>query len=127
MIKDVFEEIELVEPDLKKYRLAGFGFLVLNLLYISIAWWKLPPVDLAINKFMYVGFLTFIVIVLILTPLILRGKKFLVQVLAFIYGGRAAFSIYFLVRGDVFPAVPYLLPCLLLTFYLLGRAAWDWQ
>ena len=32
-----------------------------------------------------------------------------------------------IIRGDVFPAVPYLLPCLILSFYLLGRAAWDWQ
>ena len=127
MIKDVFEEVELVKPDLTKYRLAGFGFLVLNVLYIIIAWWKLPPIDLEINKVVHGGFLAFIAFVLILTPLILRGEKFLVQVLAFIYGGRAAFSTYFLIRGDVFPAVPYLLPCLILTFYLLGRAAWDWQ
>ena len=127
MIKDLSEEIELVKPDLKKYRLAGFGFLVLNVLYIIIAWWKLPPVDLVMNKLVYGGFITFIACVLIITPLILRGKKILVQILAFICGGRAAFSIYFLIGGDVFPAVPYLLPCVILTFYLLGRAAWDWR
>jgi len=126
MIKDFSETTGLVERDLKKYRLAGIGFLVLNVLYIIIAWWKIPPVDLAMSKVVYGGFIMFLVLVLILTPLILRGKKTLVQVLALIYGGRVIFSIYSLIGGDVFPAVPYLLPCVIFTFYLLGRAAWDW-
>jgi len=126
MIKDFSEATELVERDLKKYRLAGVGFLVLNVLYIIIAWWKMPPVDLAMSEVVYGGFIIFLVLVLILTPLILRGKKTLVQVLALIYGGRMIFSIYSLIGGDAFPAVPYLLPCVIVMFYLLGRAAWDW-
>ena len=126
MIKDFSEATGLVERDLKKYRLAGISFLVLNVLYIIIAWWKIPPVDLAMSKVVYGGFIMFLVLVLILTPLILRGKKTLVQVLALVYGGRVIFSIYSLIGGDVFPAVPYLLPCVIFTFYLLGRAAWDW-
>jgi len=126
MIENFSEETELVESNLKKYRLAGIGFLVLNVLYIIIAWWKMPPVDLAMNKVVYGGFVVFFILVLILIPLILRGKRLLVQVLAFIYGGRMIFSLYFLIGGDAYPAVPYLLPCVVLTFYLLGRAAWDW-
>ena len=126
MIKDFSEATGLVERDLKKYRLAGISFLVLNVLYIIIAWWKMPPVDLAMSKVVYVGLTVFFILVLILTPLILRGKKLLVQVLAFIYGGRMIFSLYFLIGGDAYPAVSYLLPCVVLTFYLLGRAAWDW-
>ena len=126
MIKDFSEATGLVERDLKKYRLAGISFLVLNVLYIIIAWWKMPPVDLAMSKVVYGGFVVFFILVLILIPLILRGKRLLVQVLAFIYGGRMIFSLYFLVGGDAYPAVPYLLPCVVLTFYLLGRAAWDW-
>ena len=86
----------------------------------------MPPVDLAMSKVVYGGFIMFLVLVLILTPLILRGKKILVQVLALIYGGRVIFSIYSLIGGDVFPAVPYLLPCVIFIFYFLGRAAWDW-
>ena len=125
MIKNFSEAIGLVERDLKKYRLAGISFLVLNVLYIIIAWWKIPP-DLAMSKVVYGGFVMFLVLVLILTPLIFRGKKTLVQVLALIYGGRVIFSIYSLIGGDAFPAVPYLLPCVIFTFYLLGRAAWDW-
>ena len=125
-MKNFFEATELVESSLKKYRLAGISFLVLNVLYIIIAWWKMPPVDLAMSKVVYGGFVVFFILVLILIPLILRGKRLLVQVLAFIYGGRMIFSLYFLVGGDAYPAVPYLLPCVVLTFYLLGRAAWDW-
>ena len=126
MIKDFSEATGLAERDLKKYRLAGISFLVLNVLYIIIAWWKMPPVDLAMSKVVYGGFVVFFILVLILIPLILRGKRLLVQVLAFIYGGRIIFSLYFLIGGDAYPAVPYLLPCVVLTFYLLGRAAWDW-
>ncbi len=126
MIKNFSEATELVESNSKKYRLAGISFLVLNVLYIIIAWWKMPPVDLAMSKVVYGGFVVFFILVLILIPLILRGKRLLVQVLAFIYGGRIIFSLYFLIGGDAYPAVPYLLPCVVLTFYLLGRAAWDW-
>ena len=117
---------KLTEPNLKKYQLAGISFLFLNVLYIIIAWWKMPPVDLAMSEMVYGGFVVFFILVLILTPLILRGKRLLVQVLAFIYGGRMFFSLYFLIGGDAYPAVSYLLPCVVLTFYLLGRAAWDW-
>ena len=126
MIKNFSEATELVESNLKKYQLAGISFLVLNVLYIIIAWWKMPPVDIAMSKAVYGGFVVLFILVLILIPLILRGKRLLVQVLAFIYGGRMIFSLYFLVGGDAYPAVPYLLPCVVLTFYLLGRAAWDW-
>ena len=126
MMKNFSGATELVESSLKKYRLAGISFLVLNVLYIIIAWWKMPPVDLAMSKVVYGGFVVFFILVLILIPLILRGKRLLVQVLAFIYGGRMIFSLYFLIGGDAYPAVPYLLPCVVLTFYLLGRAAWDW-
>ena len=126
MVKNFSEATGLVESSLKKYRLAGISFLVLNVLYIIIAWWKMPPVDLAMSKVVYGGFVVFFILVLILIPLILRGKRLLVQVLAVIYGGRMVFSLYFLIGGDAYPAVSYLLPCVVLTFYLLGRAAWDW-
>ena len=126
MNKDFSDAKEKVGQDFKKYRLAAVGFLVLNVVYIIIAWWKMPPVDLEMSRVVY-GVLIFILILfLVLTPMIYRGQKLLVQVLTFIYGGRAVFSIYSLIGGDVFPAVPYLLPCVILIFYLLGRAAWDW-
>jgi hypothetical protein len=126
MNRDFSGAIEPIDRGLKKYHLAAISFLVLNVVYIIIAWWKMPPVDLEMSRLVY-GVLIFILILfLVLTPLIYRGKKLLVQVLALIYGGRAAFSIYSLIEGAVFPAVPYLLPCVILIFYFLGRAAWDW-
>ena len=126
MTKDFPGEIKPVIPRLKKYRLAGVSFFVLNMLYILIALLKLPPVDPAMNQVVYAGLFIFVFLVLILTPLIFCGKRLLVQVLTVIYGGRAAYSIYLLIGGGTFPAVPYFLPCLVLTFYFLGRAVWDW-
>ena len=126
MTKDFGGETKPGVADLKKYRLAGVGFFVLNMLYILIALWKLPPVDTVMNEVVYAGLSIFTFIILILTPLIFRGKRLLVQVLTVIYGGRAAYSIYLLIGGGTFPAVPYFLPCLVLTFYFLGRAVWDW-
>jgi hypothetical protein len=126
MNKEFSEAKEKVEQDFKKYRLAAVGFLVLNVVYIIIAWWKVPPVDLEMSRLVYGVLIFFLILFFVLTPLIFRGQKLLVQVLTFIYGGRATFSIYSLIVGDVFPAVPYLLPCVILIFYLLGRAAWDW-
>ena len=126
MTKYFYGEIELVRPDFKRYRLAGFSFFVLSVLYVLVVFWKLPPVDPAMNKVVYGGLFFYIFLILILTPLILRGKRLLVQILTVIYGGRAVYSIYSLIGGGMFPAVPYLLPCVILTFYLLGRAAWNW-
>ena len=126
MNKEFSEAKEKVEQDFKKYRLAAVGFLVLNVVYIIIAWWKVPPVDLEMSRLVYGVLIFFLILFFVLTPLIFRGQKLFVQVLTFVYGGRATFSIYSLIEGDVFPAVPYLLPCVILIFYLLGRAAWDW-
>ena len=126
MTKDFGGETKPGVADLKKYRLAGVGFFVLNMLYILIALLKLPPVDPAMNQVVYAGLFIFVFLVLILTPLIFCGKRLLVQILTVIYGGRAVYSTYSLIGGEVFPAVPYFLPCLILSFYLLGRAAWDW-
>ena len=126
MAKDFSREIKPDVPGLKKYRLAGVSFFVFNMLYICIALWKLPPVDPAMNQVVYAGLFIFVFLVLILTPLIFCGKRLLVQVLTVIYGGRVAYSVYMLIGGGAFPAVPYFLPCLVLTFYFLGRAVWDW-
>ena len=126
MTEDFSGEINPIGPSLKKYRLAGLGFFVLSVLYISIALWKLPPVDSAMNWIIYSGLFIFFALVLILTPFIFRGNRLLVQILTVVYGGRSVYSLYALAEGEAFLAVPYFLPCLTLTFYLLGRAAWDW-
>ena len=105
MTKDFPREIKPAVSGLKKYRLAGVSFFVLNMLYIFIAMWKLPPVDPAMNQVVYAGLFIFVFLVLILTPLIFCGKRLLVQVLTVIYGGRAAYSVYSLIGGGTFPAL----------------------
>ena len=114
------------ESGLKKYRVAGYGFLALNVIYALMVLWKLPPVDATMASMVYVGLFTLIALAVALTPFILRGNRLLVVILAIVFAGRGIFSIYSLAMGGAFPAVPYLLPCLILTFYLLGRAVWDW-
>ncbi len=121
---DIEESNKIPDLQLKKYRLAGYGFLGLNILYLVLALVFLPPFNIAVTTIVTI-FLSLALVVL-LTVFILRGKKRLVQVLAVLYGGRSAFAIYTLATGGGFAAVPYFLPCLLVTFYLLGRAGWDW-
>ena len=109
---------------LKKYRLAGYGFLALNLIYLVLALVFLPPFN--IDATTIVSIFLFLALIVLLTVFICRGKKRLVQVLAVLYGARSLFAIYTLAVGDSYAAVPYFLPCLLATFYLLGRAGWNW-
>ena len=96
----------------------------LSVLYLLIAMIFLPPFNFGVSTVLYIT--SFVLMIVILTILIYRGKKLLVQILAVIYGARSAFTLYSLISGDTFVAVPYLLSCLLLTFYILGRAAWNW-
>ncbi len=111
-------------PRLKKFRLAGYGFLFFNLLYLLLAWIFLPPFHLGLSTLLSV--LTVVALAVILTVYLCRGRKRLAQVLAVIYGARSLFTAYTLIGGETFMGVPYFLPCLLATFYLLGRAGWDW-
>lgn len=112
------------DPRLKKFRVAGYGFLFFNLLYLLLAWIFLPPFNLGLSTLLSV--LAFIALVVLLTVHLCRGRKRLAQVLAVIYAARSLFSAYALIDGNTFAGVPYFLPCLLAAFYLLGRAGWDW-
>ncbi len=61
-----------------------------------------------------------------LSYFIYKGKKTFVVVLAALWAARIIISIYSLVTGEAFIAVPYVLPTTVIAFYLLGRAVWDW-
>ncbi len=124
MDQNLDTELEKEKPDLKKFRQAGYGFLGLSVIYLTIAMVFIPPFNPGESTIVYIA--SFLAVAVVLTVFICRGKKLLTQILAVIYGARSAFSIFALAGGDTFAAVPYFLPCLLLTFYLLGRAAWDW-
>ncbi len=108
----------------RKFTHAGYGFLGLNVAYLAIAMIFIPPFNLGLSAVL--SLVAFLLLLGVLTYYLLKGKKRLAQILAIIYGARSIFSAYSLMDVSTFQAVPYLLPCLLITFYLLGRAGWDW-
>ena len=110
---------------LKKYRQAAWGFFILNLLYLILVYVFLPPFN--IGLWPAVGY-TVLALALFgtLSYFIYKGKKTLVVVLAALWAARALLSTYTLIMGEAFSAVPYVLPTTILSFYLLGRALWDW-
>ena len=116
--------VEALDLRTRKFIHAGYGFLGLNLVYLAIAMFFIPPFNLGLSAVL--SLVAFVLLLGLLAYYLLKGKKPLAQVLAVIYGARSIFSAYSLMDVSTFQAVPYLLPCLLLTFYLLGRAGWDW-
>ncbi len=122
---DIAQPNEIIGPRLKKYRVAGYGFLALNILYLVFAFMFVPSFHVDTTTFITI--VLFLALMVLLTVFICRAKKRLVQILAVLYGARSLFAIYTLAMGEYFPAVPYFLPCLLVTFYLLGRAGWNWR
>ncbi len=126
MDQNLDTELEKEKPDLKKFRQAGCGFLGLTIVYFALTIIFPPPPFIRTVFFSPVGIFTGIALCVVFTVFIYKGKRFLVQVLAVIYGLRAGGMVVSLVMGNDFPAVPYILSCHVATCYLLGRAAWDW-
>jgi hypothetical protein len=108
----------------RKFKQAGYGFLTMNLIYLVIVVQFIPALNFDMPALL--SFLAYVLFMGLLTYYLLHEKKLLTQILAVIYAGRSGNAIYFLLGDNIFPAVPYFLPCLLITFYLLGRAGWDW-
>ena len=119
------QSTETLDLEARKFTQAGYGFLGMNLAYLVIAMFFVPPFNLGLSAVL--SLLAFLLLLGVLTYYLLKGKKRLAQVLAIVYGARSIFSAYSLTDVSTFQAVPYLLPCLLVTFYLLGRAGWDWR
>jgi FtsH-binding integral membrane protein len=119
------QSTETLDLGPRKFIQAGYGFLGLNLAYLVIAMFFVPPFNLGLSAVL--SLVAFLLLLGVLTYYLLKGKKRLAQVLAIIYGARSIFSAYSLTDVSTFQAVPYLLPCLLIMFYLLGRAGWDWR
>ena len=119
------QSIETLDLEVRKFTQAGYGFLGLNLAYLVIALIFIPPFNLGLSAVL--SLVAFLLLLGVLTYYLLKGKKRLAQALAIIYGARSIFSAYSLTDVSTFQAVPYLLPCLLITFYLLGRAGWNWR
>ena len=121
---------------IKKYRHSGSGFMVLNALYLVLIFIFPPPLNpcnlgIGDSKASFSIIATFslfyLTIISTLSFFIWKGKRTLSKVLFAIYGFRSAALIYQSIIGDTFPAAPYILPLLLISFYLLGRAVWDWR
>lgn len=109
---------------LKRYHQAAIGFILMSVAYLFLAYWKVPSFNITAEA---VGSLVFfIVFVGTLSIFIYRGSRRLVLVLAALYAGRILFSSYTIIVGTAFPLVPYVLPTTLISFYLFGRALWDW-
>ena len=119
------QSTETLDLGARNFTQAGYGFLGLNLAYLVIAMFFIPPFNLGLSAVL--SLVAFLLLLSVLTYYLLKGKKRLAQVLAIIYGARFIFSVYSLTDVSTFQAVPYLLPCLLIMFYLLGRAGWDWR
>lgn len=110
--------------DLNKYHQAAIGFVLLNVVYLALAYLKVPSFNITAQTVVSLSF--FILFVGVLAKFIYGGSRKLVLVLAAIYAGRILFSSYTLVTGIAHPMVPYVLPTTLLSFYLFGRALWSW-
>tara|TARA_Y100000588_G_scaffold92362_1_gene99841 strand:+ start:515 stop:970 length:456 start_codon:yes stop_codon:yes gene_type:complete len=109
---------------LRRFKHAGYGFLLLNLIYLALAIFFIPPFNISLTTIL--SLLAFVLLLGVCTYYLFQAKKLLAQFLAVIYGARSVFAAYSFFAGDTFPAVPYFLPCLLITFYLLVRAGWNW-
>ena len=120
----IVENSEIILVRSRKFEQAAYGFFLLNLIYLAAAIYFIPPFNLGLTALL--SLLSFLLLLGIFTYYLLQGKKLLAQILAILYGGRSVFTSYSLMAGDTFEAVPFILPCLLIAFYLLGRAAWNW-
>jgi hypothetical protein len=118
------QSIPAVNLKSRKFIHAGYGFLGVNIIYLAIAMYFIPPFNLGLTAVL--SLVAFVLLLGVLTYYLLQGKKRLAQVLAVIFGLRSIFTAYSLMDVSTFQGVPFLLPCLLVTFYLLGRAGWDW-
>jgi len=108
----------------RKFKQAGYGFLMMNLIYLVVVVTFIPALNFDVSALL--SFIAYALLLAFLTYYLLQEKKLMTQILALIYAGRSGNAIYFLLSDNIFPAVPFFLPCLLITFYMLGRAGWDW-
>jgi hypothetical protein len=120
---------EIKEADnfgLKKYHQAGYGFLVINLIYLVLFYFFPPPFEPELLEKIILSILL-VALIAYLSRLIFRGYRKVIITLAVIYGIRFIAILTFTIMSDqMIDSVPYVLTCLILSFYILGRAAWNW-
>lgn len=110
---------------LKKYHQAAYAYILMGAAYMAVFYSVMPPHDFK------VPFKTIIPAVGLplmgLSWFIYKGYKKFTIVLFGIYAVRIVASTGALVTSDDYVAVPYILPILIFTFFMLGRAVWDWK
>ena len=121
---DTEETNKIADLRNRKYQVAGYGFFGLNSVYIALAWGFMPPFVPGFPQEIFWPLV--LVLILFLTKKILNQQTTWVKTLAMLTGLRIIASSSLILRGDYLPVVPYFLPCFILTFYLLGRAGWNW-
>ncbi|MDA0690724.1 MAG: hypothetical protein O3A78_05160 [Nitrospinae bacterium] len=121
---EIAETNSITNKRLKKFQVAGYGFLGLSSIYIALAWGFMPPFFPEFPKAIFWPLV--LALVLFLTKQVLNQRIRWVKTLAVLSGLRFLGSTGLILGGDYLPVVPYFLPCFILSFYLLGRAGWNW-
>lgn len=110
---------------MKKYHQAAYAYLFMGLTYMVVFYTTLPhhyfsPRVTVLAPLIGVLFMG-------LAWFVYKGYRKVTLVLVVIYALRilGATAALFFFEGHV--AVPYVLPLLIFTFYMLGRAVWDWK
>ncbi len=111
--------------DIAKYRIAAYVFLAMNLLYLVVFFIFLPSFHMDASTLGMVG--VYVALFAWFTWMIHGGRRKFTLVMAVIYGVRIGLSTLQLIRGEAFEAVIYTLPCIIIAFYFLGRAVWNWK
>lgn len=93
--------------------------------YLVVFFYTMPPHDFGVRVKTIVPVVG--LLFMALSWFIYHGYRKVVLVLAVIYAMRSIAAASALLFGKGFVAVQYVLPLLIVTFFMLGRAAWDWK
>ncbi len=114
------------ENSLKKYHQAAYTYLVMGAVYLGVFFTTMPPHDFSLHFKIIIPILG--VLFMGLAYFIYKGYRKFTLLLVVIYAIRVVVSIAALTFGEGgHVAVQYVLPVLFFTFYMLGRAVWDWR
>lgn len=109
----------------KKYHQAAYAYLLMGVVYMGVFFTTMPPHDFSIRVKIIIPILG--VLLMGLAYFVYHGYRKFTLVLAVIYAVRIVVATASLIFSDNHVAVGYVLPVLFLTFYMLGRAVWDWK
>ncbi len=115
----------MTDTHLKKYHQAAYTYIIMGIVYMTVFYTTMPShyFSLAVKILIpLVGTL-----LMGLSWFVYKGYRTFTIVLTVIYAIRSMVAAGAMIAGDNYVAVSYVIPILLFTFYMLGRAAWDWR